>query len=94
MSGRDEAGWDWAGVADGVVGARRGGSGSAGPAPRPGTRAPFTALDMAWKVVAQSSDSSFADHVLRLRMPSDLLSHSGRESLGTGCRKYALMHEF
>jgi hypothetical protein len=44
MSGRDEAGWDWAGVADVVVGARRGGSGSAGPAPRPGTRAPFTAL--------------------------------------------------
>jgi hypothetical protein len=28
-----------------VVGARRGGSGSAGPAPRPGTRAPFTAAE-------------------------------------------------
>jgi hypothetical protein len=49
--GRDGAGRGWVGVADGVTGARRGGSGSvravAAPvAPRApcGTRAPFTAL--------------------------------------------------
>jgi hypothetical protein len=40
-----------------------------------------------------TSGSSLADHLLLLRIHLGLVSPAGRESLGTGCRKYAFMHE-